>query len=66
MRFMELKPNIILPDAHSAPRSARAAISQWALINSYGFIGSLAIIFLAVQLPKVNVSLFGFVAGSLE
>ncbi len=66
MRSVELKPNIIFPDTHSAPRSARAAISYWALVNSYGFIRSLAIIFLAVQLPKVNVSLFGFVSGRLE
>ncbi len=45
---------------------ARAAISHWALVNSYGFIRSLAIIFLDVQLPKVNVSLFGFVSRHLE
>ncbi len=67
MSSVELKPNnIIFPDAHSAQSSARAPISNWALVNSYGFIQSLAIIFLAVQLPKVNVSLFGFVAGRLE
>ncbi len=33
MRSVELKPNIIFPDAHSAPRSARAAISHLALVN---------------------------------
>ncbi len=58
MRSVELKPIIIFPDAHSAQQSARAAISHWALVNSYGCIRSLAMIFLAVQLPKVNISLF--------
>jgi hypothetical protein len=66
MRSVELKPNIIFPNAHSAPSSARAAISHWALVNTYVFIRSLAVIFLTGQLPKMNVSLLGFVAGRLE
>ncbi len=38
MRSVELKLNIIFPNAHSAPCSARAAKSHWVLVNSYGFI----------------------------
>ncbi len=40
--------------------------SHWALVNTYVFILSLAVKFLAGQLPKMNVSHLGFVAGHLE
>ncbi len=50
---------------NSAQCHAIAASKYWALVTAYMLILSLAIIFLAVQLAKMNVSLFGFMAGRL-
>jgi hypothetical protein len=66
MRSVKLKPNLSFPYAHSALCLAVAVIGNWALVNTYVFILSLAVIFLTGQLPKMNVSLLGFVAGRLE
>jgi hypothetical protein len=55
--------------AHSVPRlparHAIAAAKRWALVTAYVLILSIAVIFLAVQLSKMNVSLLGFMAGRL-
>ncbi len=66
MSSVKLKQNIIFSDAHSALCLAVAAIRHWALVNTYVFIRSLAVIFLTGQLPKMKISLLGFLAGRLE
>jgi hypothetical protein len=65
MLSVKLKPNICFPIAHSAFCIAAAAISHWALVNTYVFIQSLAVIFLTGQ-QKMNVRILGFVARRLE
>ena len=66
MRSVKLEPNRFLSDDYSTTRSAFAAMSHWTLVNSNFFFRFLVIIFLAVQLPKVNVCRLGFVTGRLE
>ncbi len=66
MRSVKLQTIISFPNAHSALCLEFAVISHRALVNTKVFIRSLVIIFLTGQLPKMNVSLFQFVARHLE